>query len=85
LRAEGIFVQPDLRRTAGNIVDGQHIEVRRAIVQMTARQEELCGTDQNALFGVVNAKLRQPRDIFAHNVCSDFHKSYGFPIVSDQV
>ena len=85
MRAEGVFVQPDFRRTAGNIVDGQHIEARRTIVQMAARQEKLRGTDQNALFSMTDAQLRQARDIFAHSARPDFHESNRFPVVSHQI
>jgi hypothetical protein len=78
-------MQPDFRRTAGNIVDGQHIEARRTIVQMAARQKELRGTDQNALFGMTDAQLRQARDISTHSARSDFHESHRFPVVSHQI
>src|ERR1700731_3247874 len=79
LRAEGVFVQPDFRRTAGNIVDGQHVEAHRTIVQMAARQKELRGTDQNALFGMTDAQLWQARDISTHSARPDFHESNRSP------
>ena len=85
MRTEGVFVQSDFRRTARNIVDGQYVKARRTIVQMAARQEELCGTDQNALFSMTDAQLSQARNISAHSARSDFHESYGFPVVSNQV
>src|SRR6202166_3037429 len=85
LRAEGVFVQPDFRRTAGNIVDGQHIEARWAIVQMTIRQEALCGAHQHTLFSIIDAQLRQARNISTHSARPDFHESDCFPVVSHQI
>ena len=85
MRAEGVFVQPDLRRAAGDTVDGQHVKARRTFVQMAARQEELRDTDQNALFGMTDAQLRQARNISTHSARSNFHESDRFPVIPHQI
>jgi hypothetical protein len=51
---EGVFVQLDFRRTPRNIVDGQDVKARRAILQVAILQETLCGAHQHALFGIAD-------------------------------